>query len=157
MSQTPASEPAPAARRAPVPVTTERGAALRARRGRRARLGAWGEDVAVAHLASLGWTVMVRNWACELGEIDIVAVEPAETPGTADTVVLVEVKCRSGKGYGEPLEAITTAKVRTLRRLAQAWLAASPRWVPAIRIDAVGVLLRPGDRSPVVTHIRGIS
>ncbi|MCI1747037.1 MAG: YraN family protein [Acidipropionibacterium sp.] len=150
MSDTPSPEPDPAA------VTTRRGAALRARGGRRARLGAWGEDVAAAHLRALGWQVAARNWACELGEIDIVAIEPAPRPGADDVVVLVEVRCRSGAGYGDPLESITAAKARTLRRLAQAWLAAGSRWVPEIRIDAIGVLRR-GDGPPVITHVRGIS
>lgn len=112
--------------------------------------------MAVVHLEALGWTVAARNWVCELGEIDIVAIEPASRQGADDVVVLVEVKCRSGTGYGEPLESITAAKARTLRRLAQAWLVASPRWVPTIRIDAIGVLRR-SDGPPVITHIRGIS
>ncbi len=148
--------PSPETDPAPGPVTTPRGAALRARRGRRARLGTWGEDVAAGYLRSLGWRILARNWACELGEVDIVAIEPGVSPAVPDTLVLVEVKCRSGTGYGDPLEAITVAKVRKLRSLALAWLSASPRPVPRIRLDAVGVERLAG-RPPAVTHVRGIS
>ena len=47
--------------------------------------------------------VLERNWRCRLGEIDIVAAETGE----GLTLVFCEVKCRSGLGFGHPLEAIT--------------------------------------------------
>lgn len=144
---TPQSEPAP--------VTTARGAALRGRHDRRARLGAWGEDVAVAHLRELGWQVLARNWACELGEIDIVAIDPGSSQAS-QTLVLIEVKCRSGTAYGDPLEAITVAKIRKLRALAVAFVTSTPEWIPRIRLDAIGIR-RVAGADPVVDHVRGIS
>ncbi|MDN6556792.1 MAG: YraN family protein [Acidipropionibacterium acidipropionici] len=134
----------------PVP-TTARGAALRARRGVRAQLGNWGEDVAVEHLEALGWQIVARNWACDRGEIDIVALEP----GTPHTLVFVEVKCRSGLGYGDPLESITVVKQRKLHELALAWLTSHQGSVPRVRIDAVGVVRRQG-AEPRIDHVRGI-
>lgn len=38
------------------------------------------------------------------------------------TLVFCEVKCRSGLGFGHPLEAITYTKMRTLRQLAAVWM-----------------------------------
>lgn len=131
--------------------TTARGAALRARRGSRSMLGAWGEDVAIEHLQGLGWQIVARNWACDRGEIDIVALEP----GRPHTLVFVEVKCRSGLGYGDPLESITAAKARKLHELALTWLQEHPGSVPRVRIDAVGVVRRRG-AGPRVDHVRGI-
>ena len=81
----------------------------------RQTLGARGEDLAVAELERQGMTILARNWRCRLGEIDIVA---AEVVGGRTTVVFCEVKCRSGLGFGDPLEAITWKKLRTLRSLA---------------------------------------
>ncbi|MFL5936544.1 MAG: YraN family protein [Gaiellaceae bacterium] len=40
------------------------------------------------------------------------------------TVVFCEVKGKSGDGFGDPLEMVTSEKVRRLRRAASAWLAA---------------------------------
>ncbi|AXE38530.1 YraN family protein [Acidipropionibacterium virtanenii] len=134
----------------PVP-TTARGAALRSRRGLRSQLGSWGEDVAIQHLRGLGWQIVARNWACDRGEIDVVALEP----GRPRTLVFVEVKCRSGLGYGSPLESITAAKQRKLHELALAWLASHQVPVPRVRIDAVGVVRRPGTE-PLIDHVRGI-
>ena len=66
--------------------------------------------------------ILDRNWRCRLGEIDIVAME---VEGADRSLVFCEVKCRTGLGFGPPLEAITYAKVRKLRRLAGEWLATS--------------------------------
>jgi len=47
-------------------LTTPRGAALRGRRGCRPAFGAWGEDLAAQYVESLGWTIIARNWTCDV-------------------------------------------------------------------------------------------
>src|SRR5829696_6815525 len=80
-------------------------------------LGRFGEDLAVRHLEAAGLQVLDRNWRCAEGEIDIVAAE-------GDTLVVCEVKTRTGTGFGDPAEAVVGAKAARLRRLALRWLAA---------------------------------
>lgn len=116
----------------------------------RAQLGALGEQLAVDHLTSLGWSVLARNWRCRWGELDVIAYEPA-----ASAVVFVEVKTRSGDGFGGLAQAVTPTKVRRLRRLAGLWLASQTRSWPQIRLDVVGVLAAPGT-TPQLTHLRGV-
>ena len=116
------------------------------------RVGARGEDLATAELERQGMTILARNWRCPTGEIDIVATELADG---RQTLVFCEVKCRTGLGFGAPLEAITHAKLRKLRQLAAEWLTATGSAVDRIRIDAVGVVLLPRQQ-PKLTHIRGI-
>lgn len=120
--------------------------------------GRLGEDLADAHLRRLGWTVLERNWRCPDGELDLVCrdPEPARADGRGGTLVFVEVKYRSGLGYGDPLEAVTRAKLRKLTDLAHRWLASHPDRAARIRIDAVGVLRQPGG-SHRITHVRGIT
>jgi putative endonuclease len=118
----------------------------------RLRVGLRGEDLAAAELERQGMSILARNWRCKSGEIDIVA---AEVEQGRRTVVFCEVKCRTGLGFGVPLEAITAAKVRKLRRLAGEWLAVGGEQPDRIRLDAVGVVLLPG-RRPELTHLRGI-
>jgi putative endonuclease len=117
----------------------------------RQTLGKRGEDLAVDYLETLGWRVVDRRWRCATGEIDVVAVEP----GTPPVTVFCEVKTRSGLGFGEPLEAITVAKMARLRLLAGRWVE-DRHTRSAVRIDGIGVLMRPG-RQPLITHVRGIS
>jgi putative endonuclease len=116
------------------------------------RVGAYGEDLAAAELERQGMTILARNWRCPIGEIDIVAAERARG---RQTLVFCEVKCRTGLGFGAPLEAITHAKVRKLRQLAAEWLAATGYPVDQVRIDAIGVVLAPR-QPPQLTHVRGI-
>ena len=112
----------------------------------RAALGAYGERVAVRALTDAGLQVLGRNWRCREGELDVVARE-------GDALVFCEVKTRRGTGFGPPAEAVTPAKRRRLRRLAQAWLAAHDHHAPDLRFDVVGVLVRPS-RPALVTHLR---
>jgi putative endonuclease len=43
----------------------------------------------------------------------------------ANKLVFVEVKGKSGTGYGDPLEMVTPEKIRRIRQAAGAWLAAN--------------------------------
>jgi putative endonuclease len=116
------------------------------------QIGVRGEDLACAELERQGLQVLERNWRCRLGEIDIVAVEAG---ANGLTMVFCEVKCRSGLGFGHPLEAITFTKRRTLRQLAAVWMRQHRVKASAIRLDAIGVVLAPGEE-PSVTHVRAV-
>jgi putative endonuclease len=116
------------------------------------QLGVRGEDLACAELERQGMQVLERNWRCRLGEIDIVAAEVGEA---GLTLVFCEVKCRSGLGFGHPLEAITFAKMRTLRQLAALWMREHHLKASTIRLDAIGVVLASGEQ-PSLTHVRAV-
>jgi putative endonuclease len=109
-------------------------------------LGSLGEDIAATYLTDAGLRVLDRNWRCREGELDIVARD-------RDALVFCEVKTRRGLGFGHPVEAVTSAKQRRLRTLAQRWLAAHDEHAPELRFDVVGVLVRPA-RPALVTHLR---
>jgi putative endonuclease len=118
----------------------------------RQQVGRRGEDLACAELVRQGMEVLDRNWRCGLGEIDIVA---ADTGEHGVTLVFCEVKCRTGLGFGHPLEAITFGKMRTLRQLAAIWLRQHRITANGIRLDAIGVVLVPG-QEPSLTHVRAV-
>ena len=118
----------------------------------RQSVGTRGEDLAAAELERQGMVILDRNWRCRAGEIDIVAMDFEDADRS---LVFCEVKCRTGLGFGPPLEAITYAKVRKLRQLAGEWLAASDITAQRVRIDALGVILLP-HQEPQLTHLRGI-
>lgn len=102
----------------------------------RRALGAEGEERAAQWLQRQGWTILARNWRTRSGEIDLIATDPD------GVLVVCEVKCRRGRRFGDPLEALTFEKVRRLRRLTGEWLLEQGTpWV-RVRIDAIGVLMR---------------
>ncbi|BBY21587.1 UPF0102 protein [Mycobacterium stomatepiae] len=116
----------------------------------RIELGALGEAHAVAYLARMGLRIVDRNWRSRYGELDVIAADDVTR-----TVVFVEVKTRTGDGYGGLAQAVTPRKVRRLRRLAGLWLAAQDgRWA-AVRIDVIGVRIGRR-RMPEISHLQGI-
>jgi putative endonuclease len=115
----------------------------------RVQLGAMGEALAADHLMKMGLRILDRNWRCRYGELDLIASDP-----TTNTAVFVEVKTRTGDGYGGLAHAVTPRKVRRLRRLAALWLAGQDGGWAAVRIDVIGV--RVGRRRiPEITHLQG--
>ena len=111
-------------------------------------LGQQGEQLAANFLAEAGLTVVDRNWRCKDGEIDIVAVD-------GRTLVICEVKTRSGVRFGTPIEAITRQKAWRLRKLAVLWVKAHGRSFDQIRIDIVGILrAEAGEFS--IEHVKAV-
>lgn len=111
-------------------------------------VGRYGERVAVRLLADEGLVVLDRNWRGRDGELDVVALD-------GDDVVVVEVKTRSGTGYGHPAEAVTPAKIARLRRLAGEWLSTHEVRAAGVRIDVVAVV-RSRSGAAHVEHLRGV-
>jgi putative endonuclease len=116
----------------------------------RTEIGALGERLAADHLVGTGLQVVARNWRCRYGELDVIAVDPS-----VDTVIFVEVKTRTGDGFGGWEQAVTPLKARRLRRLAGLWLAAQDRRWSQVRIDVIGVRIGR-QRTPELTHLQGV-
>lgn len=112
------------------------------------RLGRWGEELAAFHLERRGMTVLERNWRCEHGEIDLVALD-------GECLVVCEVKTRRGMAHGGPVHAISWTKRLRLRRLAAAWLASHDQRVAGVRIDVVGIIRRDDGPARLV-HLQGV-
>jgi putative endonuclease len=100
-------------------------------------LGKYGEDAAARFLQDRGYTILERNWRCEIGEIDLIAKHKNQ-------LVFIEVKTRSGNGFGHPFESVTKTKVSRMRRLAAAWVAINNLQSSSLRLDAISVLVRSG-------------
>ncbi|MBM6621230.1 YraN family protein [Micrococcaceae bacterium RIT802] len=100
-------------------------------------LGQRGETLAAEYLARRGMLVLARNWRCKTGEIDIVADD-------AGTIVAVEVKTRSGLGFGYPAEAVDPRKLLRPNRLASAWCRENQANHRTRRVDVLSILAVPG-------------
>jgi putative endonuclease len=77
--------------------------------------GAAGEDRAADFLTGRGLRVVERNFRVRGGEIDLICHD-------GKSVVFVEVRLRSGMGYGGAGASITTAKQARLVLAARHWL-----------------------------------
>lgn len=111
----------------------------------RKRLGERGEDAAASYLERAGMTVVERNWRCKAGEIDIVAIE-------GDALVLVEVKTRRTVAKGTPEDAVTPAKQRKYKRLAESYLQQAGLAEASVRFDVISLLVIAEDRALLRHH-----
>jgi putative endonuclease len=115
----------------------------------RHHLGRIGEDLALAHLERLGFTLVARNHRTRHGEIDLVVFGD-------ETLVFVEVKTRRATGRGRgPWEALHERKCRQVRRMAAAFLAEvldRPRSAK-LRFDAIGVVIDARGRLERLDHL----
>lgn len=99
----------------------------------RRRTGRLGEGHAAGLMQARGGVVISRNWRCRAGELDLVVLD------AAGRLRFVEVRARTGTGFGTPAESVTPDKQRRLRRLAAHWLSENPgRW-RQVCFDVVGV------------------
>ena len=78
-------------------------------------LGKIGENKAVKFLGKSGYKILERNYKNAFGEIDIIAKDGEYT-------VFVEVKTRSGEGFGAPSEAVDYFKRKKYANIAQGYL-----------------------------------
>ena len=69
------------------------------------------EKLAGAYLEQQGYEILEYNYRCRMGEIDIVARQ-------GGYLVFVEVKYRADSTVGNPFEAVTSAKQRTISKVA---------------------------------------
>lgn len=114
-----------------------------------ATLGRYGEQMAVRYLRERGLDILERNWRCELGEIDIVALD-------GRCLVVCEVKTRRSTAFGSPIAQVTVAKLARLRRLAATWLQEHDAHVDDVRIDVIGVL-RPRHGACQLEHLVSVA
>jgi putative endonuclease len=103
------------------------------RRSSSQRLGPEAEARVRRHYRLRGYRILAANARAAGYELDLVVRR-------GRTVVVCEVKARSGPGYGSPLEAVGREKARRVRRAAEAWLALRPELTGLqVRLEAVAV------------------
>src|SRR5213076_1563618 len=91
---------------------------------------------------SSGFDVLVCNWRCSAGEIDVIAQR-------GDLLVFCEVKTRRGAGFGGGYESVTAHKQRKLRQLADVFLRVSDVGAARIRFDVASVAVSAEGRVDV--------
>ena len=99
--------------------------------------GAQAEEQALSFLLCHGLKLEQRNYACRLGEIDLILLD-------GKTLVFVEVKAREGKVFGDAAEAVTPTKRRRIVALATEYLARHHLSDHPCRFDVVSIQMNAG-------------
>lgn len=108
--------------------------------------GELGERIAARYLEKLGWRIVARRFRSGRRDIDLIAQRD-------DLIAFVEVKARSGDGFGDPVEAVDHRKRRELTKSAQSWIDRHGRSGESYRFDVMGILLK--GRTVFVRHVPG--
>jgi len=106
-------------------------------------LGDRGENVAARYLRNRGYKIIIRNFRCDLGEIDIIARD-------GKTLVFVEVKTRA---YEDPApeDQVNQAKQHQITKAAKLYLTRYGIPQPPSRFDVVAIIW-PNGRDPLIRH-----
>jgi putative endonuclease len=104
-----------------------------------------GESLACRHLQAKGFEIVLRNFRCRSGEVDVVARDGAFT-------VFVEVKERHGQSHGEGFEAVTFGKRRRLIRAARIYAATRGLSDTPLRFDVVSIDWMEDAETPRIRH-----
>jgi len=95
--------------------------------------GSIGEAIAEQELVRQGYEIVMRNYRCSLGELDLVARHN-------NYLVFIEVKHRTSNKFGSPREAVGFAKQYAIRMVALAYLKQHKCLDAFSRFDVVEVL-----------------
>ena len=104
-------------------------------------LGRWGEDLAAAFLEEKGYAIIERDWKSGHHDLDIVAKD-------GSTLVIVEVKTRRNRLYGNPEEAIDYKKRRSLLSAINHYTK-SHRIYSNVRFDIISIVGNMGEKSEI--------
>ena len=110
--------------------------------------GNLGEEIAANFLIARGSRILVRNFRCKGGEVDIIARDPADK-----SLVFIEVKARRGLAYGVPQLAVTPFKQRQVSKAALTWLSKNRLLDTNARFDVIAILLHT-DAAHNIEHIQ---
>jgi putative endonuclease len=98
----------------------------------RQQLGRAAEDAAARYLAGQQLTILIRNYRCRTGELDIIA----ET--ASGVLVVAEVRLRTDARYGGGAASVDWRKQRRIQRATCHLLASKPALAKrAIRFDVL--------------------
>jgi putative endonuclease len=114
--------------------------------GRQA-LGKRGEAAAREYLEHRGMRILLQNFACAAGEVDLIGRQ-------RDTLVFIEVKTRTSDAYGPPQLGVHLQKQRQIVRAAQWYLAEQRMHDVPCRFDVVAVTVSGEESAPEIEWVQ---
>lgn len=111
-------------------------------------LGKWGENLAAEYLQEKGYEILERDWKSGHHDLDIVAKED-------DTLVVVEVKTRRNRLFGDPEEAINYKKRMSLQSAINHYVK-SHLTNAYVRFDIISIVGNIGSL-PEIVHIKDVA
>jgi putative endonuclease len=105
------------------------------------------ERAAARFLKRLGYRILVRNFTCDMGELDIIALDGA-------CIVFVEVRSTEKADHAGPAASVDLTKQKRLSRLALYFLKKTRLLNHAARFDVLTLSWPEGQSQPTLQHIK---
>nr|WP_294896441.1 YraN family protein [uncultured Pedobacter sp.] len=103
------------------------------------------EQLAKEFLEAKGYQILEQNWRFSRAEVDIIAT-------INNIIVFIEVKARSGTGFGLPEEFVDEKKQKLLSKAANEYIFLKEHQ-GEIRFDVIAILFKKGFDSYEIKHI----
>jgi putative endonuclease len=107
--------------------------------------GTRSERAAARFLRKLGYRILVRNFRCAFGEIDLIALD-------GDCIVFVEVRSTEDAALTRPAASVDRLKQQRLTKLALHFLKQKRLLDRSARFDVLAVGWPAGCREPKMAH-----
>ncbi len=111
------------------------------------KIGKFGEDEAVKYLVQKDYKILDRNFNCNRGEIDIIALDKKE-------IVFIEIKSRKSLKYGLPSEAVTKNKLKHIYKTAEYYLYIRNLEKENTRIDVIEIYIK--NNQVIINHLKQV-
>ena len=107
-------------------------------------LGRAGEALAKTHLENTGYEILDENWTHGKAEIDLIAYKDK-------VIIFIEVKTRTGNGFGEPEDFVDARKQKLLADAADEYIYLMNHQGD-VRFDIIAILF-DRDKNYILNHI----
>lgn len=111
-------------------------------------LGKWGEALAAEFVEKQGYEILERDWKSGHHDLDIIARDE-------DTLVIIEVKTRRNRLFGDPEEAIDYKKRLSLQSAINHYVKSHRIKIP-VRFDVISIVGMIGS-TPEIDHIKDVT
>ena len=111
-------------------------------------LGKWGETLAAEFVEKQGYEILERDWKSGHHDLDIIARDE-------DTLVIIEVKTRRNRLFGDPEEAIDYKKRLSLQSAINHYVKSHRIKIP-VRFDVISIVGMIGS-TPEIDHIKDVT
>ena len=118
---------------------------------RNQEIGKLGEEIASNYLIEQGYHIYQKNFRCQVGEIDIIAIDKIDK----NELVFIEVKTRCQNKFGEPIESVNHTKIKHLYKAAESFLMINKLENTYTRFDVIEIYEKP-NKLLHINHLKNV-
>lgn len=110
-------------------------------------IGKYGEDIVCRYLEKNGYNILCRNFKTDNSEIDIISEYKGE-------IIFIEVKTRTSKQYGFPIESVNKLKKKHIISATKYYIYKNSLENKNIRFDIFEVYIH--GKENVINHVKNV-